>query len=210
MQHRSSFSVYLQSPWTIKDGKAVAPVTIMTEGVHHGSAGPIYWASHILRQNAAKWEGVPVVIDHPRINGESVSVKKMPERIIGYVRKPYFCESVKGIKAEIEIPSNHHQLSQIQNTTEVSAGAFTDEVYQAGSWNGENYHACSITMRPDHLALLPDGKGACSWADGCGVRVHQTKLDMALSDCATRAVQILQEEIYRGYVPAEKLLPPGM
>jgi len=28
-------------------------------------------------------------------------------------------------------------------------------------------------MRPDHLALLPNEAGACSWADGCGVRSNE-------------------------------------
>jgi hypothetical protein len=56
---------------------------------------------------------------------------------------------------------------------EVSLGVFTEDEPTSGNWNGEDYVAIARSHRPDHLALLPGEQGACSWADGCGVRANQ-------------------------------------
>ena len=171
---KNTIQINVISPWAVKNGLMVAPVIIMVEGVHHGSAGAIYWAAHILEQNAGKWEGIPVVINHPMVNGRPVSVNFNDEtknQIIGHVTNPSYDLAKKGIKAEIHVMMNKGiNLSVLQKTKEISAGIFSDEVYKAGHWNGEFYNACSITMEPDHLALLPENTGACSWQDGCGIR----------------------------------------
>jgi len=44
-----------------------------------------------------------------------------------------------------------------------------------GDWNEEHYIAIAHNHRPDHLALLPGGRGACSVEDGCGIRVNKKK-----------------------------------
>jgi hypothetical protein len=36
-------------------------------------------------------------------------------------------------------------------------------------FNGVKYEGIARNLRPDHLAILPDDKGACSLEDGCGV-----------------------------------------
>jgi hypothetical protein len=56
---------------------------------------------------------------------------------------------------------------------DVSAGVFTDDEPTSGDFNGEQYNAIARNHRPDHLALLPGERGACSWADGCGVRTNK-------------------------------------
>jgi hypothetical protein len=55
----------------------------------------------------------------------------------------------------------------------VSIGAYTQEEEEIGNWNGEDYIAVAKAYNPDHLAILPGEVGACSWADGCGIRVNQ-------------------------------------
>lgn len=206
---RQSITIYLQSPWTIRNGKAISPITIMVEGVHNGSHGPIFWAAHILKQNAGKWEGVPVVINHPMVNGKHVSITETPEQIIGHVRRPYFDEVKKAIRAEIELPANTPRLSEIQNIKEISAGVFSDEVYTAGVWNSEEYKACSITMEPDHCALLPGpgARGACSFSDGCGLRANSSGFQ--LYDDITNAIM----DYFKGDFQMnqdERLLPADM
>ena len=173
--NRQTIQINIESPWRVAGQVAIAPVTIMVEGVHHGSHGPLYWASHILRENTPKWNGVPVCFDHPMANGQPVSIKrKSKDHIIGYVRRPYFDESKQGIRAEVEV--NADLLTQVQGIREVSAGVFSDEQYTSGTWNGEQFEACSITMEPDHLALLTTQRGACSWEDGCGIRNNARQL----------------------------------
>jgi hypothetical protein len=65
---------------------------------------------------------------------------------------------------------------------ELSTGLFSDHEDVPGVWNGEEYAAIARNYRPDHLALLPDIKGACSMADGAGFLVCN-----ALSHEDTRA-----------------------
>jgi hypothetical protein len=61
---------------------------------------------------------------------------------------------------------------------EVSTGLFTDEEDHAGEFNGKAYRAIARNHQPDHLAILPDERGACSLKDGAGLLVngeHQQK-----------------------------------
>jgi len=51
----------------------VVPVTMMVEGVHDGSHGPIFHSIAELGKFTGAWDGRPVVIRHPKINGMSVS-----------------------------------------------------------------------------------------------------------------------------------------
>jgi hypothetical protein len=148
---------------------------MMVEGVHHGSFGPIYWPAHVLAQSARKWNGVPVTIDHPKdFDGNHVSIHATDgTAIIGTVQSARYDSGKKAMKAEIQIPANHPRRSEIEQIREVSVGVFSDETYTPGSFNGEDYIACAIRQDPDHLALLPDVKGACSWEDGCGIRAYQ-------------------------------------
>ncbi|MCF8307432.1 MAG: hypothetical protein K9I68_00330 [Bacteroidales bacterium] len=205
---RQSITVNLTSPWQLVGNKAVAPVIIMVEGVHHGSRGPIFWPAHVLRDNASKWEGTPVVINHPVRNGEPISVKEAPDEIIGKVTQPQYDNSKKGIKAKIEIPSNHNRLTEIQSVKEVSAGVFSEETETYGTYNDNEYYMSSIAMEPDHLALLPNERGACSWADGCGIRTNSR-----LKELATQAGEIMinnvNKEVEMDTLQDMGLFPPN-
>jgi len=58
---------------------------------------------------------------------------------------------------------------------DVSTGYFHRPARRAGRHNGERYEQVQTDLMPDHLALLPNERGACSWADGCGApRVANT------------------------------------
>jgi len=170
---KRSFVANVTGLWTIKNGNLEAPVTMMVEGVHAGSDGPIYWPFHVLRVAAPKWAGVPVCLNHPLgPDGRPISINANPQvraSAVGTVADPRFCEVKKALKATIRVPANHPRVAEIQNIREVSVGVFTENTSTYGEWDGEAYSACAITMEPDHLALLPDEAGACSWEDGCGI-----------------------------------------
>ena len=51
---------------------------------------------------------------------------------------------------------------------DVSTGYFHRPVEVGGSYEGERYAVEQKDLLPDHLALLPNETGACSWSDGCG------------------------------------------
>lgn len=164
----------------------VVPVVMMVEGVHSGSLGPLLHPADELGKFPASWNGIPVVINHPTDkDGNNISANS-PEIIDSEVTvgKVYHSHMVDA-KLMAEAYLDEAKLSEISpmalsaimngEPLEVSIGVFTDEDNVPGTWHNEKYNAVAINHRPDHLALLPGGTGACSWEDGCGVRVNQKK-----------------------------------
>jgi hypothetical protein len=159
----------------------VAPVVMMVEGVHCGSHGCLLHPIEELGRFPGAWDGRPVIIYHPQKDGISVSAGDpdidLSERI-GTV----YNTRVDGNKLRAEIwldeerikskSSDAYQYIQNGNPMDVSIGVFTDEEDKEGEWNGEKYIKIARNHRFDHLALLPGLEGACSWADGCGIRLN--------------------------------------
>lgn len=162
----------------------VVPVVMMREGVHSGSHGPLLHPISELGKFPEAWNGIPVVIQHPEEEGHNISAnapRVLDRQAVGRV----FNAHIDGdrLKAEAWIEESKAQrvspevlgyLSQAR-PLDVSVGVFTEDEYAPGIWKGERYTATARNHRPDHLALLPGGTGACSWADGCGVRVNAKK-----------------------------------
>ena len=156
----------------------VAPVVFLAEGVHCGSNGPLYYPLSELETFVEAWNGVPVVVQHPQ-EGTANSPAVIDRQGVGRLFNVYLMND--RLKGEIWIDQNKcrerfpqilHYLETNQ-PLEVSTGLFTEDDGVAGTWNGEEYISTTRHYRPDHLALLPGGTGACSWADGCGVRLNQ-------------------------------------
>lgn len=176
------------SPYTIAVRKhqgekhLVVPVVMMVEGVHNGSHGPLYHPAEELGKFPESWNGIPVIVRHPQKDGVYVSANSpdiVDDQVIGRVYNTKF-EDGK-LKAEVWI--NEHKASLVYpeilsylrkgQPIDVSVGVFTDDEYISGEWNGEKYVGIAKNHRPDHLALLPNERGACSWTDGCGIRLNK-------------------------------------
>jgi hypothetical protein len=160
----------------------VVPVVMMVEGVHNGSRGPVFHSASELAQSAPKWDGMPVTISHPQINGNFVSANSdevYSSWGVGHVSNTY----MDGKKLKAEAWLDVQKLVALSPETlaavragkilEVSVGVFTEETNETGVWNGEQYNTISSNHKPDHLALLPGEVGACSVMDGCGIRVNK-------------------------------------
>jgi len=159
----------------------VVPVIMMVEGVHHGNHGLLFHSIDELGKYPESWDGIPVVVNHPEIEGVSVSANYpdiIDEQTIGRIYNTFI--DGNRLKAEAWIDEEKLRvlsaelLAQLQKgeLIEVSVGVFNDEEIVAGDWNGEHYVAIARNHRPDHLALLLGSVGACSVADGCGIRVN--------------------------------------
>ena len=75
---------------------------------------------------------------------------------------------------------------------EVSTGLFTDNESMAGEFNGKPYEAIARNYRPDHLAILPDLKGACSIEDGAGLlRLNEEKNDTIINGISFQQIRDL-------------------
>ena len=160
----------------------VVPVVMMVEGVHSGSRGPLLHTAEELGKLPDAWNGRPVVIGHPQIDGQYVSANNptiLEENKVGFIFNTKMEDNK--LKAEAWIQMDKLQTvspqayANIENgdVMEVSVGVFTDEEPVQGVWHDEQYTAIAHNHRPDHLALLPQGVGACSVVDGCGIRVNE-------------------------------------
>jgi hypothetical protein len=168
----------------------VAPMIMLTEGVHEGSGGALLYPRDELSKTPQVWNHKPVVVYHPQHNGMAISACDpiiLSNRKIGVIMNTTMGEvtvkNKKGedvkrpaLKAEAWLQEDRMKKvdERISNAIEkneimeLSTGLFTDNESMEGEWEGEKYEAIARNYRPDHLALLPDLKGACSIEDGAG------------------------------------------
>lgn len=158
----------------------IVPVVMMVPGVHNGSRGPLYHPAEELEASAKRWDGFPVTISHPMDEeGNFISAQAAGSRVVGSIHNSRFEDGKLKAEAWIDeqrllaLSTDAFAAIQSGHPLDVSIGAYTDEVQEAGTWNGESYVGIAKNHRPDHLALLPGEQGACSWADGCGIRVNK-------------------------------------
>ena len=162
------------------DGKKhmVVPVVMMVEGVHSGSKGAIYHSEEELSKNPHLWNGIPVTINHPKDDSGFISANSPNVSNVGKIFNTNYDGKLKS-EAWIDIEKIKEQSMEAYNyikaqkSLDVSVGVFSDDIKEKGEWNGEEYEAKATNYKPDHLALLPGESGACSWNDGCGIRVNQ-------------------------------------
>jgi hypothetical protein len=192
------------------DGKdyLVAPVTPIVEGVHNGE-----YVSYeeLVSPYADIWNGRPLPVTHPMdANNEPVTAGSptvMESSVVGFLFNVQAREDIRGISGELWIDlvkaetvpggSKVVQLLQAGQPLEVSTGYYTFVDNTKGVFINprtgaeEKYTGVQVQLKPDHLALLPNDEGACSWKDGCGApRINQQTDDYAvnLNTMATAAV----------------------
>ena len=163
----------------------IVPVIMMVEGVHHGSHGPLLHTKEELSKFPEAWNGRPVVINHPMDeegNGVCANSPELSEVAkVGVLYNTFFDDTICGLRSEAWLDVNKLQeVSPVaydyikkKKSLDVSIGVFTDQLDTTGEWKGENYQGIATNYRPDHLALLPGESGACSWNDGCGIRLNK-------------------------------------
>ncbi len=160
----------------------VVPVVMMVEGVHNGSHGNIFHPASELGRFPGSWNGIPVTVQHPEENGTNISANQ-PGVIDTWTVGRVYNTVMDGSRLRAEAWLDEERIANLSpqalaaimngRALEVSVGIFSDEEETPGTWNNEEYVAIARNHRPDHLALLPGGVGACSWADGCGVRTNK-------------------------------------
>ena len=185
IQANQKISGYTVKETTHQEKKhLVVPVTMIVEGVLNGSNGPLLHLASDFGKFPEAWNGIPVVINHPEANGLNISANS-PEVIeAGKIGTVYNSRIENNcLKAEVwleeiklsTISPDIHSAIGLKQNIEVSVGVFTEYDATPGTYNGVEYTAIARNHRPDHLALLPGGIGACSIADGCGIRVNSKK-----------------------------------
>ena len=166
----------------------VCPMVMLTEGVHRGSSGDLYYSLNELKKNVAVWNHKPIVVYHPEIHGQPVSAcipEVLESRKIGIILNT-ICDDRLKAEAWIDIEKANKVDPRIiasierNEMMELSTGVFTNNVMKAGTWNEEKYNGLATELGPDHLALLPDRVGACSIKDGAGFLRLNHSMDRGL------------------------------
>lgn len=188
LQHSADFKILFQWPGrreTVAGIEyAVYPAVLLVEGVHHGAIGaPAFYPAEVLRASVEHWNNIPVTINHPQNEqGQYVACHDLDvlgDWAIGRLRNAEFKNGK--LMAEVWIDVNRANakmptlLSDLDRGVqmEISTGLIGEQVEEEGIWNNEQYQVRLTSMIPDHLALLPGGRGACSWDDGCGIRANE-------------------------------------
>lgn len=167
-----------------KRAYVVAPMVMITSGVHNGSNGPLLYEEGDIKKAIPAWNMKPIVVYHPQINNKGISAADadvLEKQQVGMVMNTAYTGGKLRAEAWIEIERANlvdgRIMEALENNAlmEVSTGLFTENEAAAGVWNesaadgGKPYGAIARNHQPDHLALLPDQVGACSIADGAGL-----------------------------------------
>ena len=158
----------------------VAPVTLIVPGVLDGSNGPLYYPSNEIATNADAWNNMPIVVYHPTVGGKRVSARNpaiLDVSAIGLVLNVRVVDEKLVGEGWFEIDRTRKIDDRVLRSLEkgqpieLSTGLFTEDkaAPEGSNFKGVSYSFTARNYRPDHLAILPDMKGACSIQDGCGV-----------------------------------------
>lgn len=177
--------------WEGKD-YLVVPIVALVEGVIQGALAdkPELVRAEEMNQPVEAWNGRPVTIDHSESQGHLVPAgdpKILEAQQIGTMFNAKMDEKALKVEAWLDIAKIEEMGGDAAETleriraneqVEVSTGYFSAVVPSEGKYNGEAYFATHENIKPDHLAILSAGSiGACSWEDGCGVRINKIKED---------------------------------
>lgn len=162
----------------------VAPMAMIGEGVVSGSNGPLFYPEAELKKTAKVWNHKPIVVYHPKKDGEHVSAcspDMLTEHQVGIIMNSRWDDDAKKLRAEAWLEEKRLQTVdnrvyedlKANKVVEVSTGLFTQNHEEPGVWNSasgpKEYTTVAKDYQPDHLAILPDEVGAFSVADGGGL-----------------------------------------
>jgi hypothetical protein len=161
----------------------VFPARLVQEQVLNNNLGATFLPAAEIAASAPAWNATPVVERHPMRNGAPLSARS-PEVLdqvgLGFV----FNARADGAALLADIYLDAERVAALPDTAgyvanaengeagELSTGFAANITPQAGTHNGREYAYVLTNLAPDHLALLPDERGACSVADGCGLGVN--------------------------------------
>jgi len=177
----------------IEDGKRwiVAPAAILIQGVLNGSKGALFYSDDENKRTAHLWDRVPLTVNHPfdPINNAPLDAWDdgvVERQHIGETRNPIWNGKTRleawfdADATRAKAPEVYQKLMKRQQIA-LSTGLFTKNYPINGTYNGIRYDAEARDHKPDHLAVLPNMRGACHLTDGCGIGVTNAASDSLLA-----------------------------
>jgi len=154
------------------DDFLVVPAIIAREGVFKHYEGMEYYPADELKKATWTADGAWIVAErHP-----DTLVVMNPEEIKGRVEKPFFCDKINGIMANLRFDKKRNDptfLADIKtgNRKDVSWGYFYDEDPTPGEWDGQHYDHARRNFLVDHVAAgVPVGRCTSPY---CGIALDE-------------------------------------
>lgn len=177
---------------------AVLPAVMMVEGTYtpyvenFTEKSALKFTTKELKRSINSWNGRPVSIDHPDNQQSCNCPSNYQKRWIGYVFNTRMDGTRNRMLSDIWIDKNRGSsiidMFSKGNEVDISIGAYGDLVPS----NDNDADFLMTNIVGDHLAVLPNGIGACSWKDGCGIRamkqVIPKKGNVMDKDCSKKYV----------------------
>lgn len=162
------------------------PVVFLKEGILEGSAGALLHKADIFKDYAERFNKIPVTYMHPQLNNEYVSVKDNGTDVLGFLDNVSYNEQKRALEGYVYIDNallqnKYIHLNELINKNyniEVSVGIYSEVDKIEGIFNGKKYIGVVQNYEPDHLAILGEFTGACSYNAGCGIRNNQHKAEI--------------------------------
>lgn len=158
----------------------VLPSTMMVEGAYCpyieniDDRESLFFSGDELAKSVGSWNGRPVSMNHPEDQETCNCPDNYQKQWLGFIFNTRYEEVSRELKAELWIDAVRGDsiIGKIKNgdQIDVSIGAYGDLTPVLGGDNGTEHQYKMTNIVGDHLAVLPDGVGACSWKDGCGIR----------------------------------------
>jgi hypothetical protein len=129
-----------------------------------------------------QWNDVPIPIEHPRERGMPISARQPGVLERSVVGRLYGANvgPTGNLRGEMWLDVGKVGALGYADMLELLAAGGPVEVSTAyyrdldTTTTGTGFSGAAKNLKPDHLALLPHSKGACSWQDGCGApRVNE-------------------------------------
>lgn len=191
---------------------AVVPVVALVAGVVNGEFAP----REEIGRFVEAWNGRPVPLGHPVRGGRHISANDPAglSSSLGW----FFNAHMDGdkLRGEMWLDTEHIarlggdavttlQRLRLGEHVEVSTAYFNDVEGVSGEVGGTPFSGIQRNLRPDHIALLPNAIGACSWQDGCGAPRINQKGEQTMED-VTGTTATVTPTTNEGEAPAAEVL----
>lgn len=184
---------------------SVFPAVLVRQQVLNNNLGRTFLPAEEIEASVDAWNGIPVVIRHPRKGGSPISAREpdvLNERGVGHLFRARYEDGA--LKADVfvdlergrQVADASSVINAVEsgNVGELSTGFGTNVEAESGEFEGSPYDVTLRGVAPDHLALLVDETGACSVRDGCGLGVnHAGPCQTDEQSVGERVVAFLQE-----------------
>jgi hypothetical protein len=178
----------------------VVPVVALVEGVLHSAnaENPELALANEFGRYPEAWNGRPLVMNHPQVNGDFVSANSpqvLEDWSFGKLFNTRLEDGRLKTEAWIDVGKVNALGGEAQQTVnrindgemvEVSTGLFATVEQAPGTFEGKDYAGIWRSVAPDHLAFLSEGLiGACSVEDGAGVPRLNVNMRYATTNTTT-------------------------